>query len=66
MLGIGEERLCVRNFYDLTQIHHGHPIANVLDDAKIVSDEQVGKTQLVLQIHQQVENLGLNADVEGG
>ena len=36
----------------------------MLDHRKIVGDEHVGQPHLVLDIHQKVENLGLNRDIE--
>jgi hypothetical protein len=35
------------------------------DDSQIVGDEKVGKTQLLLQIFQKIQNLGLHRDIEG-
>jgi hypothetical protein len=34
--------------------------------ARIVRDEQVGQLELVLQVHQQVDDLRLDRDVERG
>jgi hypothetical protein len=65
MLGVGKQCLLIGNFHDLAQVHHSYPTANVLDHAEVVSNEQIGEIQLVLQIHQQIENLGLDADIEG-
>ena len=45
-------------------IHHRHAAADVLDQPQVVRDEQVGQLQLLLQIHQQVDDLRLHRHVE--
>ena len=49
---------------DPSQIHHRDPAADVLDQAEIVRDEQVGQLQSLLQFHQQIHDLRLHRDVE--
>ena len=41
------ERLVTRQFYDLPQIHDRDPVADVVDDAQIMGDEQIAKVKLV-------------------
>ena len=36
------------------------------DDADVVGDEDVGEAELVLQVVEQVDDLGLDRDIEGG
>ena len=36
------------------------------DDAEIVGDEDIGEAHLILQLLQEVEDLGLDGDIEGG
>src|SRR5260221_2799574 len=48
------------------EIHDEKIIGDVADDAEIVRDEEVGQAELVLQVVEQVEHLGLDRDVEGG
>src|SRR5216684_1012501 len=43
---------------DAAEIHHRHPIAHMLDHAEIVADHDVGEPHLVLEIEQQVDDLG--------
>ena len=50
----------------LADVHHRHPVADVLDHAQVVGDEEVGQPELLLQIEQQIEDLGLHRDVERG
>ncbi len=47
-----------------TQVHHDDPIAEVLDDAQVMADKQIGQAQLVAQVHEQIEDLRLNRHVQ--
>ena len=42
----------------------GDPVAQVLDHAEVVADEQIGEAELAAQVHEQVEHLRLDRDVE--
>ena len=35
-----------RDLHDLSEIHHDHPVADVLDDREVVRDEQDGQVEL--------------------
>src|SRR5439155_964927 len=50
---------------DLPQVHDRHPVAQVLDDAEVVRDEEHGEAEAPAQILQQVQDLRLDRDVEG-
>ena len=52
------------DLHDLSQIHHRDAAADVLDEPQIVRDEQIRQLQLLLQIHQQVDDLRLHRHVE--
>ena len=39
-------------------------MADVLHHRQIVCDEQVGQPELVLQVHQEIDHLRLNGDIE--
>ena len=41
-------------------------LADVTNDAEIVRDEQEGDAELVLQVHQEIDDLRLDRDVERG
>src|SRR5579884_1161654 len=47
------------------EVHHGHSVTDVAHDAQVVGDEQVRQLQLVLELFQQVDDLGLDRDVQG-
>ena len=51
--------------HNLAQVHNGHSVAYVPNDAEIVRDEQVRQAEPVLKLFQQVYYLRLNRDVEG-
>ena len=46
------------------EIHHRHPVGDVLDHRQIVADEQVGNPELRLQVLQQIDHLRPHRDVE--
>ncbi len=49
---------------DLAQVHHRHPVGDVPDHRQVVGDEQVGQRQLGLELVQQVDDAGLDRDVQ--
>ena len=71
-----QERLSVRvqrvieqvvgptQFHDVPEVHHRHPVADVVDHTQIVRDEQVGQVELFLQFFEQVDHLGLDRDIQ--
>lgn len=70
-LGVGVQRVLVElspfgNLHDLTEVHHDHAVTDVPHDGKVVRDEQVCDPELGLQVLQEVDDLGLDRDVQGG
>ena len=68
-LGVGmqrhlEQALLVGHLDDAAEIHDGDAMRDVLDHGEIVRHQQVGELVLVLQVHQQVDDLRLDRDVE--
>ena len=66
MLRRAGERLRLAALDDLAQVHDHDRVAHVRDGGEVVGDEQVGQTQLGLQIAQQVQDLGADRHVERG
>jgi hypothetical protein len=66
VVGPGEERLGRRALDHAAEIHDHHPVGDVLDHAEVVADEQVGEPELVAQVHEEVQHLRLDRDVERG
>ena len=64
--GMGEKLLGGRLLHQMAQIHHAHAVGDVAHHAHVVSDEQVGQPALILQILQQVDDLGLYGHIQGG
>ena len=58
------EFVAVRDLDDVAEVHHGDAVADVADDRKVVSDEQVGQPELLLQVFEQVDDLSLNRNVQ--
>ena len=54
------------DFAQTTEVHHRDTIRDVLHDREVMGDEDHGEPVGGLQILEQVEDLGLHADVEGG
>ncbi len=50
---------------DAAEIHHQHPVGDVLDHRQVVRDEQVGEPELAAHRGEQVEDLRLDRKIEG-
>src|SRR5262252_3072474 len=57
MLWCGEQRVCRPKLADPAEVHHRDAVANVLDQAEVVRDEEVSQIELPPQIHQEVDDL---------
>ena len=62
----GEQRPDVGLLDDLALVHDRDPVGEVGDDAHVVGDQHDRGAELVAAAAQQVEDLGLHGDVEGG
>ena len=58
------ELLRRRELDDLAEVHHRDAVGDVADDAEVVGDEDVGQRELVLEVVEQVDDLGLDRHVE--
>ena len=65
MLRILKEQPRVGHFDDAAEIHDGRATADVLHEAEVVRDEEIGQLQLFLKLHQEIDDLRLNRHVEG-
>ena len=66
MLGVVVNGVHVPLLHDLPLVHHRHPVADLIDHRQVMGDEQVGQAELGLQVHQQLEDLGLHGHVQSG
>src|ERR1700720_3136458 len=64
MLRPRKQRGAVGQLDNLAEIHDRDTPADVLDDGDVVGNEEIGETELALQIAQEVDDLRLNRDVE--
>ena len=48
----------------LAAVEDGDPVGEVADHGEVVADEQVGDAAIPLQVEQEVENGGLDRDVQ--
>ena len=55
-----------RLFDDLAEIHHRDLVAELLDHAEVVGDENIGQAALALQALEQIENLRLDRNIKRG
>ena len=59
-----EDGLGVADLHDPSEVHDRDPVGQVAHDAQIVRDEQVARLALGLELRQEVEDRGLDGDVE--
>ena len=64
MLGRAGERPRLPGFDDLAEIHDRDRVAHMRNSGQIMRDEQIGKSEPILQIAQEVEDLRPDRDVE--
>ena len=49
-----------------SKVHDGHTLAQVFDHREVVRDKEVGQTKLLLDIIEEVDDLGLNREIKSG
>ena len=69
-LGIGVIWVSKKIFYggnldQSAEIHDSRSIRDVLNHAEVVANEQISQPQFLAQSHKQIENLGLNRNIQG-
>src|SRR5699024_1512274 len=64
--GMVEKVVLAGDFHNVPQVHDGDAVAEVLDHAEVVGDEDIGQAVFRLQVLHQVEDLGLDGNVQGG
>ena len=65
-IGAAVELVAVGDLDDLAEVHHGDAVGDVAHHRQVVRDDDVGQAELVLQVLEQVDDLGLDRHVEGG
>jgi len=51
---------------DAAEVHDGDAVADVTDDGEVVCNKKIGESQALLEAAEEIEDLGLNGDVESG
>jgi hypothetical protein len=68
--GIGMQRMIVYLLgrpilHDMAKIHDGQRIADVFHHVEVMGDEKVTESQFVLKIFEEIDDLGLDGNIEG-
>ena len=64
MLRRGEQLFGRRGLHDPADVHHRDPRADVLDDAQVVRDEEIGEPESFLKLEQEVQDLRLDRHIQ--
>jgi len=64
MGGMGGDEFRGAFFDEFTVFENRDLIADVFNDGEIVGNEKVGEVKFFLEVHQKVDDLGLNRDIE--
>ena len=65
MLGLGGDLFGRSLFHQFTMFEDGNLIADMFNHGEVMGDEEVGEIELFLKIHQKIDDLGLDRNVEG-
>ena len=66
-VGVGRalvDLLLVAGLHDLAEVHDRDAVTDVSHDRQVMGDEDVGEPELVLELLEEVDDLGLDGDVE--
>src|SRR5690242_16351476 len=66
MAGFGENPSRRSALHEAAEVHHRNTSGDVSHHSEVVTDEDVGKPQSLLQVLKQVEDLAADRHVEGG
>lgn len=61
-----EKLLGLRDFNDLADVHDDNPIADILDHAQVVGNEEVCQIDFFLQVLDQIQDLGADRVIQSG
>ena len=64
MLRVAENIGLGADLHRTAEIHHDDLVGHVLHDRKIVADEEIGEPHPLLQLHQQVQDLALDREIQ--
>src|SRR5688572_16379480 len=64
MLGVPINGIALGNFHNFAQVHDRYPVADMLDHPQVMRGKQVGQMHLLLQLLKQIDDLGLNRNIQ--
>src|SRR6516165_11296328 len=64
MLRRGVDLAALGRLDNAAEIHDSHAAADVLDHRQVMGDEKKGKGELLLQVFQEIDHLGLDRNVK--
>jgi len=65
MGGLGGDEFGGAFFNEFTVFENCDLVADVFNDGEVVGNKEISKVELFLEIHQKVDDLGLDRDIEG-
>ncbi len=63
---MAENLVAGAQLYQAAQVHNTNAVGNMFYHGQVVGDKQVSKVVFLLQFNKQVNNLGLDGNVQGG
>ena len=66
MFRIGKQGISICDLDNAAEIHHPHPIRDMMHDGKVMGNEQIGQPKIALQVLHDIENLRLNRHIKRG
>lgn len=63
---VGDKLPTVGDLDELTEVHNAYSVRNMLYDAEVMRDKEVGKTEVVLKILKHIYHLCLNGNIKCG
>ena len=64
MCRVGVEKIGISNLTQLAEVHDRNPVAHILHNCKVVSDEEHREPVALFHVLQQIQNLSLHRNVE--
>jgi hypothetical protein len=52
------------NFHNAAEVHDSNGIADVAHYGKVMGNKEVGQSQSILEVIKQIDDLGLNGNIE--
>ena len=65
MLGSFDDVQGTSDLHNLPEVHDRHPVRDVFYDRQVVRDEDQRKAHLPNELREQIQDLGLNRNIEG-